>query len=520
MPRPLAPAIGADPDESLTNTMSSDREVAVTDDSLELYVEPSLRRRPRISTVVRLATFHALVIASVLAIVVFQFTQAFSNQSRTTLSKNLSENVAAFTRAAAARPAKESLPAFARIFLASQASSPSNFTIIALPGDHLILGTPGSGKWSKIPVVAKSLDQAPSSATFFTLSVAGGPETFLAVPVVSRGRRVGTFLTAGSLASYEATRARMFHLALAEGLILLVAAFVSVYLLLSRLLGTVRRLTHTAAEIGSRGELGVRLEGDDSGDEVGEMAATFNEMIGRIDAAVSLQRQMMANVSHQLRSPITVARGHLDVMSRGPLNDASDVRATVATVIEELDRMSRLIDRLMLLGRSLEVDNVDIRPVDVRALLLDLSSSFDVLADREWSVGPIPDVIVYADLDKVRSAVLNLVENAVQATQPHDAVHLWARVAGPVAEPVVELIVDDCGPGIDPAQRASVLERFASGAAGSAGGTGLGLAIVGAVARSHGGSVRLGDAPRGGCRATLVLPLPPPGSEYSVEGSE
>ncbi len=477
-----------------------------------------LRKRvPRVGTVGRLAAFHALVIASVLGIVVFQFTQEFSNRYRTTIMSNLSANVSSFTRAAGNRPSTQSLTVFTRTFLANQGPSAVNFIVVALPGAHLVLGTQGSAKLSQSPAIAAALKRPPASATFSSTTINGISEIVLAVPIVESGHAVGTFLTTGSLADLQSTRAHMFGLAIAEGIILLLAAFVSVYLLLSRLLGSVRRLTRTAADIGLRGELGVRLGDEHGGDEVGAMAATFNAMIDKIDSAVSLQRRMMSDVSHQLRSPITVVRGHLDVMSRGPLDNPAQTRETVVTVIEELDRMNRLVERLLLLGRSLESDFTDIHPIDVRALLLDLSSACEMLAPRRWAVGPIPDVIVYGDLDKLRSAILNLVENAVHATHADDSIRLSARLAGATKIPTLEILVDDSGPGIAVAKRASVLQRFTSSSSFTSGGTGLGLAIVGAVARSHGGSVSIDDSPLGGCRVTIAIPLPPPSAKYPTD---
>lgn len=478
--------------------------------------EEPLRRRGRVGTITRLAAFHALVIATVLGIVVVQFTQAFSTRYRTTIMNDLSQTVGAYSRAAAHRPAGESLATLTRNFLATQGSSAGSDTIVALPGAHLILGTPGASTLLHAPPVAAALKRPPASPVFSTTTLGRTSEIVLAVPIVERGRTVGTFLTSASLAALESTRRHLLALALVEGLVLLLAAYLSVYLMLARLLGSVRRLTRTAADIGLRGELGVRLEDEHAGDEVGAMAATFNAMIDKIDAAVALQRRMMSDVSHQLRSPITVVRGHLDVLSRGPLDDPAQTRESVLTVIDELDRMNRLVERLLLLGRSLEADFTDVVPIDVRALLLDLASACEMLAPRRWSVGPIPDVLVYGDLDKLRGAILNLVENAVHATTSDDAIELSARVAGDARGRTLEILVDDAGPGIAPERREAVLARFASSSS-RAGGTGLGLAIVGAIAQSHGGSVRIDDSPLGGCRVVVALPLPPVGDALADE---
>lgn len=471
-------------------------------------------RMPRVGTVGRLAAFHALIIASVLGIVVFQFTQAFSNRYRTTIISDLTENVASYSRAAADRPGTQSLALFTRNFLATHGPAAADYLIVALPADHLILGTPGSARVSRVSAINALLTRPPKSSVLTQATLNGAPEMVLAVPINDHGRTVGTFLTTGSLTNYEATTARIFGLAAWEGAITLLAAFVSVYVLLRRLLGSIRRLTRTAADIGLSGELGVRLDDEQGSDEVGEMAATFNAMIDKIDSAVTLQRQMMADVSHQLRTPLTVARGHLEVMSRGSLDDPARTRETVSTVIDELAHMNRLVERLLLLGRSLESDFTDVCPVDVRALLLDLADAVEMLAPRHWAVGPIPDVVVYADLDKLRGAIFNLVENSVHATHSDDSIRLSARIGGTSDDPMVEIVVDDSGPGIPLDERQSVLGRFSRPSATGIEGTGIGLAIVGAVARGHGGHVSIGDSPLGGCRAIIAIPLPRPGDEY------
>ncbi len=473
---------------------------------------------PRVGTVGRLAAFHALIIASVLGIVVFQFTQAFSNRYRTTIISDLTENVASYSRAAADRPGTQPLALFTRTFLAAHGPAAADYLIVSLPADRLILGTPGSARVSRMSAINALLTRPPKSSVLTQATLGGAQEMVLAVPINDHGRMVGTFLTTGTLTNYKATKSRILRLAIGEGVITLLAAFVSVYVLLRRLLGSVRRLTRTAADIGLSGELGARLDDEQGSDEVGEMAATFNAMIDKIDSAVSLQRQMMADVSHQLRTPLTVARGHLEVMSRGSLDDSARTRETVTTVIDELDHMKRLVERLLLLGRSLESDFTEICPVDVRALLLDLADAVEMLAPRHWAVGPIPDVVVYADLDKLRGAILNLVENAVHATCPDDSIQLSARIGGSADDPMVELVVDDSGPGIPPEERQSVLGRFSRPSATGVEGTGIGLAIVGAVAHGHGGHVSIGDSPLGGCRATIAIPLPRPGEEYPTIG--
>lgn len=468
------------------------------------------RRRPKLGTVGRLVAFHALVIASVFGIVVVEFTQSFAGRYRATITADLGESSTQFMRAAAARPASESLLAFSHAYLAAHGVARAEELAIALPGVGEILAPPRSKDLFSDPAIRRLAEAPPVTSVLTRSSSKGEAELVLAVPITEGGRRVGTFISAGNLNTYDAMRVRVLWLAIGEGLIILLAAVASLTVLLRRLLGSMRRLTRTAADIGLRGELGVRLEGAEAGDEVGEMAATFNAMIEKIEDSVAIQRQMMADVSHQLRTPLTVVRGHLDVLSRGRLDDEGDNREIMATVVEEIDHMKRLVERLLLLGRSLESDFTEAWPVDLRALLLDVAAAGETLAPRHWVVGPIPDLVVVGDLDKLRGAILNLVENAVHATGPEDTIRLSAREGGTAARPIVEIVVDDSGTGIPPERRQAVLGRFARPGARAGTGSGLGLAIVVAVARGHGGSVEITESPLGGCRVVLAIPRPDP----------
>ncbi len=495
----------------------------------------SLRRRPRLGTAGRLAAFHALVIATVLGIVALQFTRAFAGRYLTTVTNDLTESVTAFSQAAAARPTGESMASFVRAFLAGHPGAGGDLLVVSVPSQRAVLGTAGSRALALSPRVAAALGRPPAHTETFQLAMGKGREEVLAAPIVEGGRTIGTLVTAGSLAGYEQASSWSLRLAIGEGLVTLLAATASVYLLLRRLLGSVQHLTRTARDIVGRGDLGLRVSDERGGDEVGEMAATFDAMIDRIDQAMSAQRQLLADVSHQLRSPLTVMRGHLEVMTRGTLDDPVEVRATTAMVVEVLDQMRAMVDRVMLLGRSLEVDFADIVPVDLRSLVVDVAAAATVLAPRDWQVGAVPDLVVRADLEKVRGALLNLVDNAVKATTPADTVRLSAQLSrcseqppgpvpsGPVlprpvlwgpgsppsAEPQgwVDLVVDDSGPGIPPAQRSAAMARFSRSPASYEHGSGLGLAIVAAVAGAHGGSVVLDDSPLGGLRAVLRLPL-------------
>lgn len=157
--------------------------------------EPSKRRRrfPRIGTVSKLAGFHALVVASVLAIVALQLTMEFSSRYRATITRDLYENVAVFDRAAVTRPSSQSLPSFARSYLAGHGQAGGDQLAIALPSYHTTLGSPGLAALLAVPSV-RSLSSTPAATTTIqTVTVSGTSVLLLAVPIVAHNKAVGTF---------------------------------------------------------------------------------------------------------------------------------------------------------------------------------------------------------------------------------------------------------------------------------------------------------------------------------------
>jgi signal transduction histidine kinase len=216
---------------------------------------------------------------------------------------------------------------------------------------------------------------------------------------------------------------------------------------------------------------------------------------------VASQRQLLADVAHQLRTPLTVAKGHLEVLHRSGTDDAQEVSETTALVVEELSQMSSLVDQLLLLGHSLEPDFIQREPVDLRSFMADLRAAVTVLADRNWVLAPVPDAVVLIDQAKLRGALLNLIDNAVKATAAGDSIKLAAACDGNVL-----FSVSDTGRGIAPELQARVFDRFRRVGPQDQRGSGLGLAIVKAVAEGHGGYVHLDSSLGQGTSVTMVLP--------------
>jgi two-component system, OmpR family, sensor kinase len=215
------------------------------------------------------------------------------------------------------------------------------------------------------------------------------------------------------------------------------------------------------------------------------------------------QRRLLSDVSHQLRTPLTVARGHLEVLTRTDLGDGKATRETIDLVVDELDHMGGLIERLSVLGQAMEPDSLTVEQLELSAFLNEIHDACPVLADRRWVLRPIPVVCFAGDAGKLRGAVLNLVDNAVKATSRGEPIELSASVDGSH----IRICIGDSGKGIPAAQRAAVLRRFSRPGGRDADGSGLGLAIVKAVAEAHGGTVEVGSSTLGGAQVAIVIPI-------------
>ena len=243
-----------------------------------------------------------------------------------------------------------------------------------------------------------------------------------------------------------------------------------------------------------------RLPVPESRDEVHRLAVTLNDMLSRLETARKRQRAFVADAAHELRSPLTNMRTELEVAQRLPDTDWTELSADLLT---DVDRLSRLVDDLLLLARS--DDGGGGRAVAAPFREVELGELVAALAGRYPTVAytpPAQPVTVHGEPDALGRVVANLLDNAVRHARSQVRVEVGADGA------YRRITVTDDGPGIPAADRERVFDRFTrldDGRARDAGGSGLGLAIVRELVRRHGGTVTLGDnAP--GLRADVRLP--------------
>lgn len=443
---------------------------------------------------------HGVALGIVLGAVTFEVVHGFSVHYTHTIVADLSEEGPEYAHAAARRPAGQEMEAFSRSYLGTHILARGHLVIVGLTGQPA-LASSGAGVLASSPTVAGWLSKPPVRSQL--QSVHAGATTYLtlASPIRTlRGATIGVLVAAADLAHLQAERDQVLLLAGVEAGIALAVALLSSFLVLRRVLRTVGAVTQAAVEA-SVGKLGTRFSAESTDDEVGRLTAAFDGMLERISAGLDAQRQLLSDVSHQLRTPITVARGHLEVLERNPAPERSDVAETTATVIGELAGMATLVDRLLLLGRSFSPDFIDAGPVALRVFMAELFDAARVLAERHWILGELPDVVLVIDGAKLRGALLNLVDNAVKATGPEGGIELRVRYDHDIV-----FSVSDTGAGIAAEAQEHVFDRFRRAGSVNQRGDGLGLAIVKAVAEAHGGHVRLDSTEGEGTTVDIVLP--------------
>lgn len=276
----------------------------------------------------------------------------------------------------------------------------------------------------------------------------------------------------------------------------LVLAALASWSVAGRVLAPVRLVRQTAQDI-TETDLHGRIEVTGR-DDVAQLALTFNSMLDRLEESFVTQRRFIDDTTHELRTPITVIRGHLELLADEPERLAE----TTDLSLDELDRMRRIVDDLSLLARAERPDFLVSGHVDVADLTVDALDKAQVLGDRRWRLDEVAEGEVSADGQRLTQAVMQLISNAVRHTEPGDTITLGSRrEAGRV-----RWWVSDTGPGVAEDDRPYIFERFRRGGDSTRrDGSGLGLAIVETIARAHGGHARLVDQPSG-ARFEIEIP--------------
>jgi two-component system, OmpR family, sensor kinase len=307
---------------------------------------------------------------------------------------------------------------------------------------------------------------------------------------VQLGADTGAFVVTVLPAEEQGEIARLLTFGVAGSLAVLLLASASAWLITGRVLAPVRLLTETARSI-SQSELTRRIEVRGTG-EAPEMARAFKS-----------QRQFVQDASHELRDPLTICRGHLELLGEDP----EDQRRTIALVMDELDRMGRIVDDLQLLAEAEQPDFLRREWMELELFTHELIAKAGALASRDWRLDSTGTGIFFADRQRLTEAVMNLAHNAVQHTLEDETVAIGTSMD----EKEVRLWVRDTGTGITVSDQTRIFERFRRGTGANLRyrGGGLGLAIVKAIAEAHDGRVELESRLGEGSTFTIVVPRHP-----------
>lgn len=336
-----------------------------------------------------------------------------------------------------------------------------------------------------------------------TVSTEDGSLRYISVPVSVEGdERSGVYVRAVNLgAELEPVTVAMATYMIAA-LVVLVAIGVVGWFVTGRLLSPIRHLRETADAI-TIADLSPRLP-EQGNDDISDLSRTVNSMLDRLEGSVDVQRQLLDDVRHELKTPITIVRGHLELMDPGDAGDAASAREIG---IAELDRLARLVEDIDLLAAA-EGDSYIMGDVDLGSLTARVGELVAVIPGHTWSVESRATGVAHGDADRLLQAWLQLADNAAKYTPPGSPIEIGSSFEADGAR----LWVRDHGPGIPAAARRRIFNRFdrASGKR-TVGGSGLGLAIVDAIMKGHSGTCTVTDTPGGG--ATFTIHLPPAAAE-------
>jgi len=394
--------------------------------------------------------------------------------------------------------------------------------LVVLDGSGTVRYASGllDGAPPRIPaaVVVEANEQGRSVATITAASTQASNETQpLSLRVVARkwgGVSDGGVVVAGQSTAFPQNQIaglRAF-LVISAIVTLIVVAIVS-WLVAGRAVRPLVTLAETTGAIGTTGDLSRRLAPSHTRDEVGRLTTSFNAMLERLQsaqaelaAALAAQQRFVADASHELRTPLSTIRTNAEFLRERPDAAANDRSAAIADVVSEAERMSKLVDGLLVLARADAGVAVERRPVDLRAVATEEARRFHPPGRARDDMHDVQVVsqgsaLVSGDADALGRVVRILLDNAFRHGRPPVGITVAKR------DGRISLEVRDAGPGLPRESEERIFERFyRADPARSGDGTGLGLSIARAIVEAHGGTIRATTAGGGGAAVTIELP--------------
>jgi two-component system, OmpR family, sensor kinase len=323
----------------------------------------------------------------------------------------------------------------------------------------------------------------------------------LSEPIRANGAMLGTFRVGEALEQVQVAQGSLGETLIVVAIVALVVLLGAAFWIATVVARPLQRIAAFASGIDTA-ELDRRLEIDRGADEVVSLADSFNRMLDRLQSSFRREREFVADASHELRTPVTIAHGELELLRRDL--DAGQ-RDHLDKVRRELVRMERLVSEMLSLA-SAEDSRAALRTerIDIEDMLADLRRDLPLLGPRDYRVEQLGGS-VEADPDRIAQVFRNLAANAVAHTDSHGVIEIGAEAESGR----VRFTVSDDGPGVDEEATAHLFDRFyrtPQGRRRHGAGSGLGLAIAKAIVEAHGGTIRARPSRVGGLEVAFELP--------------
>ena len=419
------------------------------------------------------------------------------------IDRSLVREASAYSAAVRSAPASEALVAATRAYLAGRSGGQASVSPVLLL--RLQNGSTFSNSDLRIDLASGNsvLRSNTPSAVFVDVEFNDVTYRTLAVPVYATGgARLGTLEVALSADTPRTVATNVAGALAAAGLVVvLLGSVLSIW----AARGALQPLSHMAADAAaiSLASPGKRMAIDGPADELSALADALNAMLGRLEHAYAEQRRFVADASHELRTPVAIIRGNVELLRRGG-GSSDDDAESLGMIESESVRMTRLLDELLSLAR-LEGGMHTFQPLECRTILEEGAARAKLLGERDIAVEGPANLWTRGDPDLLDQAILNVLRNAFAHTTEGGRITLACE-----ADPAhVRLTVTDDGPGIPEAELARIFDRFYRTQVkrtGESGGAGLGLAIAQRLVDLHGGTMHAENVAGAGARFTIELP--------------
>jgi signal transduction histidine kinase len=377
-----------------------------------------------------------------------------------------------------------------------------------------LVASPLSGEQEALPLSAAGLQTLQDRQVWW--ETASPAEEHLLIynrPVVADDQVVFIVQVARPLTERDRSLAALSRTLIIASLLTTLVAFGIGWVLSGATLRPIQRITQTAQAIGSESganefTLTRRVDYTGPNDEIGQLATTFNSMLSRlqdayqrVSQALRMQRNFVADVSHELRTPLTTVRGNLELLNRDSPLPAEEQADILTDLVEESDRLIRLVNDLLVLARADAGQGLRQEAVPLRSVVEEACRQSRRLEGQREILEAVEDVTVLGDRDALKQVLMILLDNALKHSQG------MIRVTAGAAGKQVAICVSDSGPGMAPATLRHVFDRFYRGEADPAmPGFGLGLPIAKALVEGQGGTIAIESQPGSGSVVRVSLP--------------